>query len=143
MKNREKHNERNRQPIVASVPGMDEKTSDLLILHYKGKMNAAEIAGILSLEASEVDRIICSFADLFSNERNLMCVIDGLVKMKKRERIASHLDNAPEASAEAQEIAELRRQLKEAQIKAEAYLEMVKVAEQVFKIPIRKKFGAK
>ncbi len=129
--------------IAGSVLGMDEKTSDLLILHYKGKMDAAEIAGILSMEEMEVDRIIRNFAELFSNERNLLCVIEGLVKMKKRERSTSHPENAVAETAAAQEIAELRRQLKEAQIKAEAYLEMVKVAEQVFKIPIRKKFGAK
>lgn len=143
MKNREERNARSRQPIEASVSRMDAQAADLLILHYKGRMDAAEIAGILSMDATEVDRIIRNFAELFSNERNLMCVIDGLVKMKKRERSASHPENAPEESAQAREIADLRRQLKEAQIKAEAYLEMVKVAEQVFKIPIRKKFGAK
>ncbi len=143
MRKSEERKESARPFIAGSVSGMDEKTSDLLILHYKGKMDAAEIADILSVEEMEVDRIIRNFAELFSNERNLMCVIEGLVKMKKRERSASHPESAVAETAAAQEIAELRRQLKEAQIKAEAYLEMVKVAEQVFKIPIRKKFGAK
>ena len=38
---------------------------------------------------------------------------------------------------------ELEKRLKQAEIKAEAYEEMINVAEAMFKIPIRKKAGAK
>ncbi|MBP5517209.1 MAG: hypothetical protein J6X91_00885 [Bacteroidales bacterium] len=41
------------------------------------------------------------------------------------------------------ELKELRAQLTKAEIKAEAYEELINVAEAKFKIPIRKKTGAK
>ena len=41
------------------------------------------------------------------------------------------------------ELKELRAQLTKAEIKAEAYEELINVAEAKFKIPIRKKAGAK
>lgn len=40
-------------------------------------------------------------------------------------------------------IEELEKRLKQAEIKAEAYEEMINVAEAMFNIPIRKKAGAK
>lgn len=121
---------------------LQERDSDILILHYKLKKSIQSISYILSMEESEVGRIIANFAEQFSNIDNLNNVIECLIKMKKRAK-ANEAEVVESQSSKDQEIAELKRRLKETEIKAEAYLEMIKVAERVFNIPIRKKYGAK
>jgi transposase len=71
-------------------------------------------------------------------------------KLASNEPAMTRKKKAPEASADEFEalqfkgrIAELERQLKEAELKAIAFSTMVDIAEKEFKIPIRKKFNTK
>ena len=70
-----------------------------------------------------------------------MNVVNGMAKMNQNSKASP----APVAMYDAKdiEIAELRKKLMEAELKAELYQEMVRVAETTYQIPIRKKFGAK
>lgn len=136
-----------KQPIVAPLSPIeskvDEKASDVLILHYKSKMSVASLAEIFSMEETEVQDLITTFAEQFSNIDNLYRVVEGMAKMKKRVVNIAAAERVEKLSPKDKEIADLKRQLKESEIRAEAYLEMIKVAEQLYKIPIRKKYGAK
>lgn len=128
--------------IIGEIREPDELVSDVLLLHFKSKLSIESIANIFSMDKSAVEKIISKFAEQFSTEYNLMNVVDALAKMKKKNSRRQPECKAQEKTQEA-EIADLRRQLTEAQIKAEAYQEMISLAEQIYKIPIRKKFGAK
>lgn len=74
-------------------------------------------------------------------------IVTDLYPMKQRKRKADNPENASEESKETlqlkQRIAELERQLKEAELKATAFSTMVDIAEKEFKIPIRKKLNTK
>ena len=63
--------------------------------------------------------------------------------MRKPQETTSSLETNNEVEALQKKIKELEAQLLRAEIQAEAYDEMINVAESRFKIPIRKKAGAK
>lgn len=128
--------------VLKEIPEPNEQTSDVLLLYYKSKLSMDSIANIFSMDKSEVEQTITNFAVQFSTEDNLMNVVDALAKMKKKNS-RRNSDGQSAETAQSKEIADLRRQLTEAQIKAEAYQEMISLAEKIYKIPIRKKFGAK
>ncbi len=132
---------------MAPSSGLDtvpeEVVPDIIILHYKRGMSFGSLSSIFSVEEEKIRHIITTFAGQFSNPANLDMVVEGMVKMKKN-KLRNETEARPATlSPQEKEIAELRRQLKESEIKAEVYLEMIKVAEQVYNIPIRKKYGAK
>jgi hypothetical protein len=105
-------------------------------------MTKMQIAEIFSMQLCEVEQTIRNFAEQFSSEDYLMNVVNCLVKMKtNRNKNAQKHAAAP--SEKDNEIAILKKQLTDAQIAAEAYLEMIKLAEQLYGISIQKKTGAK
>lgn len=124
----------------ASVP-TEQKTRDILILHFKGGMSPTSIATIFSLSKEEVEEKISNFSRQFSNRTYLMNVINSLASMKIKRDKARGADKA--LTDKDREIADLRRRLTEAEIRAEAYEEMVRLAEVTYGISIRKKYGAK
>jgi hypothetical protein len=130
------------ETIPATLPEMSERATDILILYYKSHMSMLQIAAIFSMQLGEVEQVISNFAEQFSSKEYLMSVVNCLVKMKTN-RSKQAQKNAATPSEKDNEIAALKKQLSEAQIKAEAYLEMIKLAEQLYGIPIQKKAGAK
>ena len=131
------------QAFPLAVSKMSGQCTDMLVFHYKQGMSISSIASIFSVEESEVRLTISNFAELFSNKENLMHVVNGIIRMKQREKKEEAQSPKNELTNKDLEIASLKKQLKEAEIKAETYLEMIKVAEALYKIPIRKKSGAK
>lgn len=141
---------KNDEPTAVVLPPLSKVVScvqahacDILILHYKNHLGIRSLAEIFSMEESEVDGIIANFEQQFSSIDNLNNVVDCLIKMKKHTAKLDTAAGGEAPSSKDREIADLRRRLRESEIKAEAYLEMIKVAEQAFRIPIRKKYGAK
>ena len=130
-------------PLSKVVSCVQAPASDILILHYKNHLGIRSLAEIFSMEESEVGGIIANFARQFSNIDNLNNVVDCLIKMKKHTSKPDTAAGEEALSSKDREIADLKRRLRESEIKAEAYLEMIKVAERTFRIPIRKKYGAK
>ena len=63
--------------------------------------------------------------------------------MQKPHKTASSQNQSDDVQALQNRIKELEAQLLQAEIKAEFYDEMISVAEAKFRIPIRKKAGAK
>ena len=131
--------------LPRAIGSLQERDSSILILHYKMKMSVQSLSEIFSLGEPEVAGIIATFAEQFSNTSNLNNVVDCLIKMKKKKPTANGEATVITGTqlSKDNEIAELKRRLKESEIKAEAYLELIKGADQIFKIPIRKKYGAK
>jgi hypothetical protein len=132
------------ETISATLSDMSERTSDVLILYHKNHMTKMQIAEIFSMQLCEVEQTIRNFAEQFSSEDYLMNVVNCLVKMKtNRNKNAQKHTAAPSEKEKDHEIAILKKQLTEAQIASEAYLEMIKLAEQLYGISIQKKTGAK
>ena len=120
---------------------IETKTRNILVLHFKLGMSAESLATIFSLTIEEVEEKITNFTEQFSNRTYLMNVINGLASMKRK--IAPQQPENRDETDKDREIAELRKRLKEAEIKAEAYEEMVRLAEDRYGTAIKKKIGAK
>ena len=69
--------------------------------------------------------------------------ISGVTDMKKPQTSSPSQEQSKELETLQKQVKELEAQLLQAEIKAEFYDEMINVAEAKFKIPIRKKAGAK
>jgi transposase len=68
---------------------------------------------------------------------------EGMAKKKTPEKPSIDQDESFEMLQLKKRISDLERQLKDAELKAIAFSTMVDIAEQEFKIPIRKKFNTK
>lgn len=124
------------------IAGITETINrNILLLHFKSGMTAESIATIFSLSTEAVEEKIINFTGQFSNRAYLMNVINGLASMKTNDK--GHAADLTQETDKDREIAELKRRVTEAEIRAEAYEEMVRLAEAVYGISIRKKFGAK
>lgn len=117
-----------------SKSNLSKQTLLMLLLHYKQQLSFESISQIIGVATDEVSRCCTNFARIFSEKKVLMEVIDAASE-KQHLRVG--------ISSEADEIQVLRAKLRLAQLRADAYEEMIRVAEQRFNIPIRKKAGAK
>ena len=88
------------------------------------------------IERTTIGRWIANF--VAENEK-----ASPMTVMQKPQEQPSVQDQNDEVKALQQRVKELEAQLLQAEIKAEFYDEMINVAEAKFKIPIRKKAGAK
>lgn len=120
---------------------LQTETRDILLLHFKQGMSYGSVASIFSRATDEVEQICSNFAASFSRREYMMNVVEAMSKMNRDRKAPS--SSGITSDAKDAEIAELRRKLTEAELRAELYQEMVRVAEATYQIPIRKKFGAK
>ncbi|MCR5709667.1 MAG: transposase [Bacteroidales bacterium] len=108
-----------------------EYYDEVIRLHHEEHLRPCVIAERLSLKRSTVSFWIRTFAEQTAIE-----------SMKQDLQIAS--DSLPTEVQELQkEVLELRKRLIQEKLRADAYDEMINVAEGKFKINIRKKAGAK
>jgi transposase len=81
---------------------------------------------------------------LTSNQQLKPKLAVNIDKMGKKARVVPEVSKAAfELQQMKKRVAELEKQLKDAELKAIAFSTMVDIAEQEFKIPIRKKFNTK
>ncbi len=110
--------------------------AEAIRLHYEEGYGEDRIAKILPIGHSTVSRWIA----IFAKEK-------GLVTMAKNDDITQDTNELKSSTENVEDlrkkIKELEAQLLRAEIKAEAYDELINVAEAKFKIQIRKKAGAK
>jgi transposase-like protein len=114
-------------------------------MYFEDELPITQISKKLSISRMSIYRWIRIFAD---GKR-----IESMQKMRKSSPKATEVkkETCQEGSSESSmksenaqtEIARLKRELYEAQVRAEAYDEMINIAEERFKISIRKKSGAK
>lgn len=109
--------------------------NEVIRLHYEEGFGEGRISRLLPVGHTTASRWIAIFAKEKGN-------ISGAITMQKPQV------TTPQAQSEEEEelkkrVKELEAQLRQAEIKAEFYDEMINVAEAKFRIPIRKKAGAK
>ncbi|MDR1632670.1 MAG: transposase [Dysgonamonadaceae bacterium] len=106
-------------------------------LHYDRGYGEDRISRILPIGHSTVSRWIRIFAA--ENE-----IQSDVMQKKKTERQPSPVDiQATDPQSLQAEVVRLRAQLQEERLRADAFDEMINVAESKFKISIRKKVGVK
>ena len=109
---------------------------EVIRLHYEEGYGEDRIAKIIPVGHSTVSRWIA----IFASEKGKVMMARDSYKV-----LAADREQPQDAAARElqKRIKELEKKLLEAEIKAEAYDELIKVAEAKFRIPIRKKAGAK
>ena len=109
---------------------------EVIRLHYEEGYGEDRISQLLPIGHTTASRWIA----IFAKEKGK---ISGANDMRKPQETASSSQEKDEIAKLQARVKELEAQLLRAEIKAEAYDEMINVAEAKFRIPIRKKAGAK
>lgn len=109
---------------------------EVIRLHYEEGYGEDRISQLLPIGHTTASRWIA----IFAKEKGK---ISGTDDMQKLQKTASSPSKNDEIARLQSRVKELEAQLLRAEIKAEAYDEMINVAEAKFRIPIRKKAGAK
>lgn len=109
---------------------------EVIRLHYEEGYGKDRISQLLPIGHTTASRWIA----IFAKEKGK---ISGANDMRKPQETASSSQEKDEIAKLQARVKELEAQLLRAEIKAEAYDEMITVAEAKFRIPIRKKAGAK
>jgi transposase len=109
---------------------------EVIRLHYEEGYGEDRIEQVLPVSHSTASRWIA----IFAREKGK---ITGTNDMRKPQANTSSQVTNDEVAKLQERVKELEAQLLRAEIKAEAYDEMINVAEAKFRIPIRKKAGAK
>ena len=114
-------------------------------MYVREGLSYRQIAKILPVSKTTIMRWIAIFAEENPHAQRMVKLTTN-VKTRKVESVQTEPSSAkmPEDVQSLQEeVLRLRAQLEKAEIKAEAYEELINVAETKFRIPIRKKAGAK
>lgn len=119
----------------------DQYYRKVIDLYTKEHLSMWQIAKILPIDRSTIWRWISTFA-AYDQESCVMKdkeinTLDPVVEAEDDEPMPDDVESLQA------ELKRLRRELTKAEIKAEAYDEMINVAESQFNIKIRKKAGAK
>ena len=109
---------------------------EVIRLHYEEGYGKDRISKILPVGRNTASRWIA----IFAKEKGKL---SGTNDMRKPQEDTSSKVTNDEVAKLQERVKELEAQLLRAEIKAEAYDEMINVAEAKFRIPIRKKAGAK
>lgn len=109
---------------------------EVIKLHYEEGLGEDRISRLLPIGHTTVSRWI----GIFAQEKGKSSRIKD---MKKSQSTSSELEQNSEVQVLQKQVKELEAQLLRAEIKAEFYDKMIDVAEAKFKVPIRKKAGAK
>lgn len=109
---------------------------EVIRLHYEEGYGEDRIAKILPIGHTTASRWIA----IFAREKENTIYIKSMAKKHSKQ---PEQNPGEELETLKKRVKELEAQLLKAEIKAEFYDEMINVAEAKFKIPIRKKAGAK
>jgi transposase len=109
---------------------------EVIRLHYEEGYGKDRISKILPVGRNTASRWIA----IFAKEKGKL---SGINDMQKPQENTSSKVTYDDVAKLQERVKELEAQLLRAEIKAEAYDEMINVAEAKFRIPIRKKAGAK
>ena len=111
-------------------------------LYFQEGLRVTQISRALPISRP----VLYKWIAIFAEQNPQMASMKGVKKVKKASRPSqeTQTEELPKTVLELQaELKKLRAQLTKAEIKAEAYDELINVAEAKFNIPIRKKAGAK
>jgi transposase len=110
--------------------------NEVIRLHYQEGYGEKKISKLLPVGHTTASRWIA----IFAREKGK---VSGREMKKKLQSYSYESSSSREVEELQKRVKELESRLLQAEIKAEFYNEMINVAESKFKIPIRKKVGAK
>lgn len=121
--------------------------SKILHLYFEEGMSYRSISEILPVSFACVGYWIRNFTKQYNSKIAIMEAISKLAESPEKESVTAkdikgQVSN-PEADSLKIELAKLKEELKYQRLRADAYDEMIHVAEEQFDIKIRKKAGAK
>jgi transposase len=119
----------------------------VLHLYFEEGMSYRSISKILPVSFASIGYWIRTFAKEYKSKTEIMEAISNLDK-SSREQSGKATDKSNSGSSKdtaslESELANLKEELKYQRLRADAYDEMINVAEEQFNIKIRKKAGAK
>lgn len=121
--------------------------SKVLHLYFEEGMCYRSISEILPVSFACVGYWIRNFAKQYNSQTAIMEAISNLEESLSEDSIRSkdntNLATSKETESLTTELAKLKEELKYQRLRADAYDEMINVAEEQFDIKIRKKVGAK
>ena len=114
--------------------------NEALRLHYQENLTFSQISRIIPVERVTISRWVRRFAieNNISSYSSYEMVKSKLPKEPVEEKMTSE-----EVKVMKAENLKLRQQLRDAELRADLFNEIINVAEKQFNIPIRKKVGAK
>ncbi|WP_294081444.1 transposase [Proteiniphilum sp. UBA5384] len=121
--------------------------SRVLHLYFEEGMDYRSISEILPVSFASVGYWIHNFAKEYKSNTEIMEAISNLDKssleQSGKEKDKVNTGSSKDTASLESELASLRDELKYQRLRADAYDEMINVAEDQFNIKIRKKVGAK
>jgi hypothetical protein len=147
----EKYQFRGKGSIVRNLPtdGSLKKLylSRVLRLYFEEGMCYRSISEILPVSFASVGYWIRNFAKEYKSQTEIMEAISNLDKFSLeqsgKEKDKVNTGSSKDTASLESELASLRDELKYQRLRADAYDEMINVAEEQFNIKIRKKVGVK
>jgi transposase len=110
--------------------------------HRKTGLSSYQLSKKFPVSDSTIQRWICNFADEFQESKNMKKSSTPKLAVGKTAPEVIPSANTPQETAE-EKIARLEKELKDANLRADLYNEIINVAEKKFNIQIRKKAGTK
>lgn len=121
--------------------------SKALHFYFEEGMNYRSISEVLPVSFSCIGYWIRNFAKEYKSKREIMEAISKLdessQERSKKAKNNIHTDSSKDTETLEAELARLKEELKYQRLRADAYDEMINIAEEQFNIKIRKKVGAK
>ncbi len=121
--------------------------SKVLHLYFEEGMGYRSISEILPVSFASIGYWIRNFVKEYKTKAEIMEAISNLDKSSgkgsKKAKDNINVASSKETDSLETELAHLREELKYQRLRADAYDEMINVAEEQFNIKIRKKVGAK
>ena len=109
-------------------------------LFYREGLSYRRIAQIIPVGKSTIGKWIANFERNYPQEAPIMKELDTDPKLQIEQEPLSDLPE--DVQALQKEVLRLKKELKQEKMRADAYDMMIDLAEDAFKIPIRKKSGA-
>jgi transposase len=121
--------------------------SKVLHLYFEEGMGYRSISEIIPVSFASIGYWIRNFAKEYKSKAEIMEAISKLDKLSreqsKKAKNKADTGSSDETKSFESELASLKEELKYQRLRADAYDEMINVAEEQFNIKIRKKVGAK
>jgi len=121
--------------------------SKVLHLYFEEGMDYRSISEILPVSFASIGYWIRTFAKEYKSKTEIMEAISNLDKssleQSRKSTDKSNSGSSKDTASLESELANLKEELKYQRFRADAYDEMINVAEEQFNIKIRKKAGAK
>ena len=118
----------------------DQYYEQAINLHFKEGYSVRQIATMIPASKSVIGRWIAIFAE--NNPQEAPIMKKRSVKPEHQVKQEPRTDLPEDMKALQAEVLRLKKELKQEKMRADAYDMMINLAEDAFKIPIRKKSGA-